>query len=138
MQIHHLLEVSAPPARVYEALTTADGLAGWWTTRVSADSAGVISFTFGGDFNPDMRVTGAIESESVDWEYAGGHEPWEGSTFRFTLTPEDEHTTVRFWQVYGRELSEDAFGSYNYNWGKYLDSLRELCETGRGRPYRAG
>jgi uncharacterized protein YndB with AHSA1/START domain len=137
--IHHVMDVSAAPDRLFRALSTAEGLSGWWTTRVRANSDGkVIAFTFGGDFNPEMRVTALAEPSQVDWEMAGGHEPWDGSTFRFTLEGTDDGTRVRFWQYYGRELSDDAYGSYNYNWGYYLDSLRLLCETGAGKPHTAG
>ncbi len=29
-------------------------------------------------------------------------------------------------------------GTANFNWGYYLDSLRLLCETGCGKPFRSG
>jgi hypothetical protein len=44
-------------------------------------------------------------------------------------------TTLRFWQHYATELSDDAYGTYNYNWGYYLESLRLLCESGTGHPF---
>ena len=57
--IHHVVEIAAPPGRIFAALTTTEGLSGWWTTKVSAHAeiGAVVDFTFGGDFNPDMRVT---------------------------------------------------------------------------------
>ena len=27
---------------------------------------------------------------------------------------------LRFWEGYARELSDDAYGTYNFNWGYYL------------------
>ena len=36
-----------------------------------------------------------------------------------------------------RELSDDAYGTYNFNWGYYLESLRLLGETGTGKPFQA-
>jgi hypothetical protein len=29
-------------------------------------------------------------------------------------------------------------GVFNYNWAHYLESLRLLCSTGTGKPFRAG
>jgi len=135
--IHHVFTIAASPAQVFAALTTRDGLAGWWTTDVAGSCAigGTISFTFGGGFDPRMRVTAGETDRRVAWEFAGGHDNWEGSTFEFTLEPSSAGTLVRFWQHYGRRLSDDDFGIYNYNWGYYLDSLRLLCETGQGRPF---
>jgi len=41
-----------------------------------------------------------------------------------------------FWQQYAVELDDDAYGTYNFNWGHYLESLRLLCTTGTGTPFR--
>jgi hypothetical protein len=69
------------------------------------------------------------------WE-AGGHAPWQDSTFRFELAPvDDDRTRLRFTQGYGVELSDDAYGIYNFNWGYYLESLRLLCTTATGKPF---
>ena len=135
--IHHVLTTTAPPAAVFSALTTAEGLSGWWTTKVTAEPAvgSVVQFTFGGDFNPQMRVTDLTPGALVAWECVGGHEPWAANTFRFELAGQDGGTLVRFWQNYARELSDDAYGNYNFNWGYYLESLRLLCVTGAGRPF---
>ena len=137
--IHHVFTIVAPPERVYEELTTTPGLAGWWTTEVGGSSlrlGDVIEFTFGDGFDPAMRVTVLEPPEWVTWEFSGGHDNWEGSTFEFRLERASEGTFVRFWQHYGRALSDDDFGIYNYNWGYYLESLRLLCETGVGKPFR--
>jgi uncharacterized protein YndB with AHSA1/START domain len=136
--IHHVFTIAASPSRVYEALTTVEGLAGWWTTEVEGASevGGVIAFTFGGDFDPEMRVTALEPDSRAAWELAGGHPNWDGSTFEFRLERRADGTLMRFWQNYGRKLSDDDFGIYNYNWAYYLESLRLLCETGIGKPFR--
>jgi hypothetical protein len=64
-----------------------------------------------------------------------GHEPWRHNTFRFELADHDAGTRLRFWQDYAVELSDDAYGIYNFNWGYYLESLRLLCTTGIGKPF---
>jgi hypothetical protein len=74
----------------------------------------------------------------VGWECVGGHEPWADNTFRFELEEKGTGTIVRFWQNYARELSDDAYGVYNFTWGYYLESLRLLGETGTGKPFQAG
>ncbi len=138
--IHHVFDTAAPRDKVFAALTTADGLAGWWTTIVKAEAAAgaVVHLTFAGDFNPDLRVTALEPPALVCWECVGGHEPWAQNTFRFELADKAGGTLVRFWQNYARELSDDAYGVYNFNWGYYLESLRLLAETGGGKPFQAG
>ena len=56
--IHHVFDTTAPRDTVFAALTTAQGLSGWWTTIVKAEAGvgAIAHFTFAGDFNLDMRV----------------------------------------------------------------------------------
>jgi hypothetical protein len=114
-------------------------LSGWWTTEVALrrpKKGEIIEFTFGGNFNPRMRITGIDEPSSVEWECVGGHEPWAENTFRFEFEDRGgEDSVLRFWQHYARELDDDAYGIYNYNWGYYLQSLYELVTTGKGKPF---
>jgi uncharacterized protein YndB with AHSA1/START domain len=136
--IHHVFDTAAPRDKVFAALTTTEGLSGWWTTIVKAEAAvgAVVQFTFAGDFNPAMQVTALEPPALVCWECVGGHEPWAQNTFRFELEGKAGGTIVRFWQHYARELSDDAYGTYNFNWGYYLESLRVLSETGAGKPFQ--
>lgn len=138
--IHHVVDVDADADRVFAALTTEQGLAGWWSTVVStppAEVGTVVDFTFVGDFHPDMEVVEIDSPSLLVWRCVGGHEPWDDNTFRFELEAVDDgRTRLRFWQHYARELDDDAYGIYNFNWGYYLSSLHELCETGTGAPYR--
>jgi uncharacterized protein YndB with AHSA1/START domain len=138
--IHHLVDIDAPRAAVYRAVSSAAGLAGWWSTVVSADErvGGIVDVTFGGDFNPDMEITELAQARAVGWRCVDGHEPWAGSTFRFELVNYGNGTRLRFWQHCARELDDDHFATYNFNWGYYLESLRLYCETGTGRPCDPG
>ena len=133
--IIHTFDVGGTRDDVHRALTTLGGLAGWWTARVAGDAGpgGVIDFTFGGDFNPDMRVDDA-SADRVRWTCVGGHDPWADNTFTFELRGTGP-VSVRFTQDYARELDDDVYGTYNFNWGYYLDSLRLFLETGTGKPY---
>lgn len=107
--------------------------------RTEKAAVGVlVNFTFGGDFNPVMEITGLDEGRELEWRCVSGHEPWLDNTFRFQLAGlEDGDTKLRFWQEYAVELADDYYGTYNFNWGYYLESLRLLCVTGTGKPYEA-
>ena len=125
---------------MFRALSTAAGLAGWWSTVVTASSegvGGVVHFTFAGDFNPEMQITELDQSRSLGWRCIGGHGPWADNTFRFELVDHEAGTRLRFWQHYAVELEDDYYGVYNYNWGYYLESLRLYVSTGQGKPFDA-
>lgn len=136
--IHHVVDVAATPGAIYASLTTQEGLAGWWSTRVAAPApqpGAVIAFTFLDGFNPLMEITDVRRDRLVAWRCVGGHDPWDANTFRFEIAAEDGPTRLRFWQHYETELPDDEYGTYNFNWGYYLHSLQQLCETGHGMPF---
>jgi hypothetical protein len=86
-----------------------------------------------------MEITNLDEGRNLEWRCIAGHEPWDNGTFRFEVVRlDDGRTKLRFWQDYAVELSDDAYGVYNFNWGYYLESLRLLCVTGIGKPYDSG
>jgi uncharacterized protein YndB with AHSA1/START domain len=138
--IHHVVDVDAPPAILWAALTEPAGLASWWSTRVETPPAtvgGRVEFTFGGDFNPVMEITRMEPGTELGWRCVAGHEPWADNDFRFQVVPIDGgRAKLRFWQEYAVELDDDYYGVYNFNWGYYLESLRLYCSTGAGKPYQ--
>ena len=87
VDIVHRIGATASKADVYAALTTVDGLAGWWTqdTKEDGDAAevgGVIRFRFAGAPEPggfDMKVLDATPDERVLWEVVEGPDEWLGT-----------------------------------------------------------
>ena len=137
-KIIHFLRIHASPESVFHAITTEAGLSSWWSTAVSIDQAdSVISFRFAGDFNPVMKVTKLEANRLVEWSCIAGHDNWQDNTFSFELGEISGETNLMFVQVYAQELSDEVYGTYNFNWGYYLQSLKLLCETGKGTPFKA-
>ena len=132
VHIHHV-----SPSAVFEALTTEAGLRGWWTKKVTVDDGvgGIIRFTFGGDFNPQMKQVTLERDRRVVWQCVDGHANWLDNNFTFSLEERNGETMLLFAQDYARELSDEVYGIYNFNWGYYLNSLKRLCETGEGVPW---
>lgn len=106
-------------------------------TKVAADEGegGVIRFTFAGDFHPHMKQSSLRPGRRVEWKCIGGHQNWQDNTFTFTLDDRKGETLLQFVQEYAQELSDEVYGIYNFNWGYYLNSLKQLCEKGAGAPF---
>jgi uncharacterized protein YndB with AHSA1/START domain len=136
-QIIHAVHIHATPSVVYRSLTTGAGLSQWWTTQVQVDEreGGVIRFTFAGDFHPQMKQTRLASNARVEWSCVAGHANWQDNTFTFALDERKGETLLMFSQGYARELSDEVYGVYNFNWGYYLNSLKMLCEKGAGVPF---
>lgn len=137
--ILHTVDLQVPPDRVYDALATETGLAGWWTTDVKADvrQGGQIEFRFADQFAADMEVRELETNRRVVWRCVGGAPLWQDNTFRFELERRDGGTLLMFTQEYANEIPDEEYGRYNFNWGYYLLSLKRLCETGSGHPFEA-
>jgi uncharacterized protein YndB with AHSA1/START domain len=138
--IHHVCDIDATGGTVWSALTEAERMAKWWSTKLQTPTAAVgarVGWTFAGDFNPVMEITKLDEQHELDWRCVAGHDPWLDNTFRFELIAlDDGRTRLRFGQEYAVELGDDDYGIYNFNWGYYLESLRLLCSTGVGKPFQ--
>jgi uncharacterized protein YndB with AHSA1/START domain len=137
IRILHTVQIHATAQAVYRALTTQEGVTGWWTRKATLDQGegGVIRFRFHGDFHPHMRQTTLREPHLVEWRCVEGHSNWQDNTFRFALGEQSGETLLRFVQEYAQELDDETYGTYNFNWGYYLNSLKHLCETGTGTPF---
>lgn len=136
VDILHRIAATTTPDRVYEALTTIDGLAGWWTTDTTGDAApgGTITFRFGPPRSIEVEVMDQRPYERVTWEVTDGPEEWIGTHVTFELEQEGPFTIVRFKHEHWREPVE--FMSHcSTRWATYLLSLKALVETGAGSPH---
>ncbi len=122
------------PDEVFAALTTVEGLAGWWTTDTSGDGdvGGTLRFRFpSGGF--DMEVLEAERPASVRWRVVDGPPEWIDTTIDWTLEEGDGWTTVLFTHEGWREPVR-FMHHCSTKWATYLLSLKSLVETGAGAP----
>ncbi len=118
--------------RVYEALTTIDGLAGWWTTDTQGDGAegGTLQFRFAsGGF--DMKVLETRPAEHVRWQVIDGPEEWIGTEVSFELSQAEDFTIILFKHEGWKEPVEFMYHCTT-KWAVFLLSLKSLLETGTG------
>lgn len=138
--IIHRVGIKAPPSKVYAALSTLEGIAGWWTTATTGvcKPGETISFEF---LTTDgerigamaMQVTALDPDKQVHWRCTAGPDEWIGTDVAFKLVQEDDYTIVRFGHRNWREAVE--FTEHcSMKWAIFLLSLKELVETGKGRP----
>lgn len=134
-QIRHLLTIDTEQARVYAAITEREGLQSWWTPDVEAQPvAGTTStFRFRSGATSRMEIRALDAPQRVEWRCVDGAEEWIGTGVIFNLEDQNGRTIVRFSHLGWQEIS-DFFASCSYQWGLYLKSLKDYCETGRGAP----
>ncbi|MBL0224154.1 MAG: SRPBCC domain-containing protein [Geobacteraceae bacterium] len=138
--ILHRIGIKAPADQVYKALTTLDGLAGWWTEEVAGDTqvGGKIEFRF---LTKTGKILGRMVMEvqelnkntDVRWRCVEGPEEWVGTDITFQLSEQDGQTIILFGHRNWREAVEGTYHC-SMKWATFLLSLREYLETGRGKP----
>ena len=133
--ILHRVGAKASVAQVYQALTTVEGLAAWWTTDTVGkgnDLGGVLEFRFPpGGF--DMKVIELEPDQRVLWEVVGGPDEWIGTHVRWELSQVDEWAIVNFSHEGWKEPVE-FMHHCSTKWATFLMSLKALLETGKGEP----
>jgi len=136
--ILHVLDINSPRDVVNGALTSIKGLGNWWTTDVSGSAAegGIIAFNFAGVFKPEMKVI-ISGGNLVEWKCTGGEKEWAGDKFTFALEDAGPRVKLTFTQEYSNDITDEQYGRFNFNWGYYLSSLKQYCETGKGMPFTA-
>ena len=132
--LHRVGVEHSSPQRVYDALTTLDGLSGWWAEKTTGDTdlGGVIEFRFGPG-GIDMEVAGLDPGRRVRWDVVGGPQEWIGTSVQWDIRQDGDWTIVLFRHEGWREPVE--FMSHcSTKWATFLVSLKQLLETGVGAP----
>jgi hypothetical protein len=124
----------------HAALSTIEGLAGWWTKEMTGTSkmGGTIAFRFR---DPEGDIMGAMNMEvvaqntnkNVHWRCISGPKEWVGTDVTFDLTQDGDYTIVLFGHRNWREAA--GFTAHcSMKWGTFLLSLKNLVETGNDKP----
>ena len=140
VNIIHRVGIKASLEKVYEALATINGIAGWWTQSTSgtSESGKTIRVEF---LTPDGKELGSMEMEvkalvpgkKVHWNFTAGPEEWIGTDVIFDLHQAGDYTIVLFGHRNWKE--EVEFTSHcSMKWAIFLLSLKKLVESGKGRP----
>lgn len=138
--IIHRVGIKAPLQGVYQALSTVEGIAGWWTKDTSGISQVgetiVVRFVSpeGTELGSMNMVVKALEAgKKVHWNFTAGPEEWIGTDVIFDLHEEGDYTIVLFAHRNWKEEVE-FMAHCSMKWGVFMLSLKELVETGKGKP----
>jgi len=133
--ILHRVGMRTSAAKVYEALTTTDGLSQWWVTGTTGETreGGVVKLRPDGDAY-DMKVVASRPGDVVEWECVGGPPEWLGTHVTFRLKTKGDETYVLFPHAGWREPVE-FMHHCSTKWALFLMSLKSWLERAEGRPH---
>ena len=132
------LRVNAEPDALFDALTTTDGLAAWWTRVTGSGAAGgELRFFFEPPQPCVMRVDEATRPTSVQWSVISCDflTDWVGTRPTFTITPLAGGGCELQFRHHGLTTELDCIEDCTNGWNHFLVSLRDYVELGHGNPF---
>lgn len=128
------LTIKAAPGKVYDAISTQEGIASWWCKdTIAKPEVGFMNvFTFGKIRN-EFEVVDLKPAKRVEWKGILSIDEWIGTNVSFDLEEKDGNTILRFAHSDWKSISE-TYAACTYDWARFMTSLKSLCETGVGTP----
>ncbi|MFC5519317.1 SRPBCC family protein [Polaromonas jejuensis] len=128
--ILHRVGVDAPLEKVFNALSTIEGLQHWWISETTGETSvgGLINFGF-----CQMRVLESKPFSLVHWKCTTGPDEWVGTEVFFRLERKDDQTFILFKHANWKEPVE-FMHHCSTKWATFLLSLRDWLESGGGHP----
>jgi uncharacterized protein YndB with AHSA1/START domain len=133
-RIERTVEIAHPPAKVWAALTTAEGLGTWFGDQATIDlrPGGSAQMTWTSGDRADMRIE-RVEEQAVfgfTWQIYGLPEGDPRRTYvEFTLEPVGAGTRLTVVESGFAQLPEDAYRkAYDANTDGWASELDELVE----------
>lgn len=138
--------IRARPSIVFEALTTAEGIAHWWGPDAGPVLLAETDVRVGGRFRVRFRMLDGREHEStgeylevaepkrlvMSWQWTTGGEPDEAgqvSRIEIDLKPVDSGTEITF--IHARLKTEVSRRSHEKGWAPALDKLMRHFDIAR-------
>ena len=134
--ILHDFPIAAPPAVVFEGVTTPRGLDSWWTERSSSTPVVGLDYHlyFGPQYDWRARVAHCEQDAFFELEMTRADTDWQGTRVSFQLEPRDGGTWLRFGHLGWRE-ADDHCRISSFCWAMYLRILKRHIEHGEAVPY---
>ena len=140
VNIIHRVGIKASLQKVYEALSTTEGISNWWTKDTTGESEigkriMVRFHTLEGNEigSMNIEVVDLKPEKEVHWKFIDGPKEWIGTEVVFDLHQEENYTIVLFSHInWSEEVEFKAHCSMK--WAIFMLSLKQLVETGEGKP----
>ena len=128
--------IKADVARVFSAVSTADGLNQWWTESCSgrAELGEPFALGFGPEYQWRATVSQCRPGALFELTLTKADADWEGSRVGFALAPARAGTHVRFHHE-GWPMANEHYRVSAHCWALYLRLLRRYVECGETVAY---
>jgi len=135
----HQVTIAAPADRIFDSITTGEGLSSFWVPGSEAEpvQGSVAKFDFGPGAHLDMRVDELDRATRVRWTCLGDFPGWTGTIVTWEIGPEEGGSTVVIFkhQGWASDIPDEDLASVNFTWGGIVGRLKAHAETGEVVPF---
>ncbi|EQA37405.1 hypothetical protein LEP1GSC047_3777 [Leptospira inadai serovar Lyme str. 10] len=128
--IFHRVGIASPIQKVFEGISSIDGLRHWWVSDTKGNSELNETILFG---FTDMKVVELLPYESIKWRCIRGPEEWLDTEVKFKLEYKENQTFVIFTHANWKNPVE-FMHHCSTKWATFLLSLKYWLERDEGRP----
>lgn len=124
--------IQAKAERVYDVLTTADGLSRWWDAPIARDLAvgARADLPLGPHVTLHIRVDRLEQATLVAWTCVGGVPEWTASRLRFDLEQRDSATALQLTHTGWQWRAESgALASSGFSWQRHLTRVQSIASS---------
>jgi uncharacterized protein YndB with AHSA1/START domain len=147
---HMTLSLPVAVEKVYEAISTEEGVRKWWTefSNVGTGVGSTAEFRFPkAGFYVRAEILSLQPNRLIEWKVFDSMHPeasgfsnlrdWEGTIIRFELGEvSEDHSILNFTHL-GLSEELECYQVCERGWNSYLSSLQQLLVSGEGNPYKS-
>lgn len=133
--IYHQVGIKAPIEKVFDAISTLEGVSGWWTLTTGDPTLhGQLTFSFG-EHDVFAKVTAYEDNKYLEWtiQTKEGDE-WLDTRLCFDLDEQQDQIMVNFQHADWKQPT-NFLSHCSTKWGVFMVSLKEYVETGKGMSF---
>ena len=138
--ITHNISIHVPPSETFEAFSSLGGIRSWWTNAISGnpDKGGELKLELGMNRHVVFSVSGLRKNSCMSLTGISSNFPEGeeliGTTLTFKVTTNASHQTNLSFIQEGWRDKTPFFKTQTKQWLTRLESLKKLCESGKGDP----
>ncbi|MDI9311604.1 MAG: SRPBCC domain-containing protein [Limnohabitans sp.] len=134
--IYHDFWINTTIEKVFEAVSTPQGLNNWWTKRCSGkcELKSEYNLYFTDEYDWLAEITKLVQNESIEFKMTKATPEWLSTSFGFVLKKENNATKVEFYHKDWSEVTQE-YRVTSFCWADLLRQLKQYLEKGIITPF---
>ena len=135
-RVKHRVGIVGDINTIYRAMYEPKGLNGWWATKTEGNPkiGEILDLHFSDVVTLSFKIVALQDNSLIHLHCVSGPGAWQDCDLTFSFQQDKDQVWVSLVHE-NAAASEDDFLYFTTKWPCYLLSLRDMIESGKGRPY---